>query len=73
MNISVNNNTNLKKMCILSIFTIWDGLSLKTISRYCPFKEESKAYRNIYIKEWKMRRGVLTQSEGEKGKTEDKL
>jgi hypothetical protein len=23
---------------ILSIYTIWDGLSLKTISRYCPFK-----------------------------------
>ena len=25
-------------------------------------KEECKAYRNIYIKEWKMRRGVLTKS-----------
>jgi hypothetical protein len=27
-----------KKNYILSIYTIWDGLSLKTISRYCPFK-----------------------------------
>jgi hypothetical protein len=24
---------------IPSVYTIWDGLSLKTISRYCPFKE----------------------------------
>jgi hypothetical protein len=22
---------------IPSVYTIWDGLSLKTISRYCPF------------------------------------
>jgi hypothetical protein len=36
--ISVNNNTNLKKIYILAIYNIWDGLSLKTISRYCPFK-----------------------------------
>ncbi len=36
-NISVNNNTNFKIFWILSIYTIWDGLSLKTISRYCPF------------------------------------
>ncbi len=36
--ISVNNNTNFKKIYILSIYTIWDRLSLKTISRYCPFK-----------------------------------
>jgi hypothetical protein len=36
--ISVNNNTNFKSFWILSIDTIWDGLSLKTISRYCPFK-----------------------------------
>ncbi len=35
---SVNNNTNLKKILILSIYTIWNRLSLKTISRYCPFK-----------------------------------
>jgi hypothetical protein len=37
--ISVNNNTNLKKNLILSIYTIWDRLSLKTISRYCPTME----------------------------------
>jgi hypothetical protein len=29
---------NFKILWILSIYTIWDGLSLKTISRYCPFK-----------------------------------
>ncbi len=33
----MNNNTNFKFFFILSIYTIWDGLSLKTISRYCPF------------------------------------
>jgi hypothetical protein len=26
----------------LSIYAIWDGLSLKTISRYCPFKTKEK-------------------------------
>jgi hypothetical protein len=36
--ISVNYNTNFKKFLILSICTIWDRLSLKTISHYCPFK-----------------------------------
>ncbi len=36
--ISVNNNTNWKFLKILSIYTIWVGLSQKTISRYCPFK-----------------------------------
>jgi hypothetical protein len=36
--ISVNNNTNFKFFKILSFFTIWDGLGLKTISRHSPFK-----------------------------------
>ncbi len=36
--ISVNNNSNFKNFQILSIYTIWDGLSQKTISLYCPFK-----------------------------------
>jgi hypothetical protein len=36
--ISDNNNTNFKISQILSIYTIWDVLSQKTISRYCPFK-----------------------------------
>ncbi len=40
--ISVNNNTNWKKFYVLSIFTRWDGLSQKTISRYCPFKLVSR-------------------------------
>jgi hypothetical protein len=29
---------NFKNFQIPSVYTIWDGLSLKTISRYCPFK-----------------------------------
>jgi hypothetical protein len=29
---------NFKVFQISSVYTIWDGLSLKTISRYCPFK-----------------------------------
>ena len=36
--ISVNNNTNVKFFYILSIYIIWDRLSQKTISCYCPFK-----------------------------------
>ncbi len=36
--ISVTNNKNFKIFQIPSVYTIWDGLSLKTISRYCPFK-----------------------------------
>jgi hypothetical protein len=35
--ISVNNNTNLNFLKILSNYTIWDRLSQKTISRYGPF------------------------------------
>ncbi len=35
--ISVNNNINFKKIQMLSIQTIQDGLRQKTISRYCPF------------------------------------
>ncbi len=31
-------NTNFKKIYILSIYTIWNRFSRKTISRYCPFK-----------------------------------
>jgi hypothetical protein len=33
---------NFKFFLILSIYTIWDGLSLKTISRYCPFKCDAR-------------------------------
>ncbi len=36
--ISVSNNRNWKQIEILSIYKTWDRLSLKTISRYCPFK-----------------------------------
>ena len=38
--ISVNNNTNLNLFKILSNYIIWNRLSQKTISRYCPFKAE---------------------------------
>jgi hypothetical protein len=34
---------NFNFFWILSIYTIWDGLSLKTISRYCPFKAEFRS------------------------------
>ncbi len=36
--IFVNNNTNLNFFKILSNYTIWDRLSQKNISLYCPFK-----------------------------------
>jgi hypothetical protein len=32
------NNTNFKFFEIPSLYLKWDGLSLKTISRYCSFK-----------------------------------
>ncbi len=38
VNISVNYNTNLKFFFIRTYYTIWDGLSQKTVSRYCLFK-----------------------------------
>jgi hypothetical protein len=38
-----------KKIYILSIFTLWDGLSLKTISRYCPFNPLPKATHSLDI------------------------
>ncbi len=41
MYIFVNNNTNFNFLKILSNYTIWDRLSQKTISRYCPFKPAS--------------------------------
>ncbi len=46
-----NNNMNYKKIEILSICTIWDRLSLKTISRNCPFKKDRQPNlnENLYI------------------------
>jgi hypothetical protein len=39
MNISVNNNTNnIFFLSFQTTYTIWDGFSQKTISRYCPLK-----------------------------------
>ncbi len=53
---SVNNNTNFKKFQILSIYTIWNRLSLKTISRYCPFKDDVQQHyymvcnvKNVFV------------------------
>ncbi len=37
--ISVNNYTYYEYYTILSIYTKWNGLSQKTISRCCPFKD----------------------------------
>ncbi len=42
--ISVINNTNLNLFQILSKYIIWDRLSQKTISRYCP-KNRIAAWR----------------------------
>jgi hypothetical protein len=39
VHISVNKNKNFKILLILSIYTLWDGLSLKTIALYCSFKQ----------------------------------
>jgi hypothetical protein len=40
--ISVINNTNVNLFKILSNYIIWDRLSQKTISRYCPFKQNAQ-------------------------------
>jgi hypothetical protein len=54
--IFVNNNTNFNFLKILSNYTIWDRLSQKTISRYCPFKYGAF---NIHYPESKMSRNKL--------------
>jgi hypothetical protein len=50
--ISVNNNTNFNFFSgfFLSTLHIWDGLILKTISRYCPFKYTYKVYNDTAYK-----------------------
>jgi hypothetical protein len=48
--ISVNNNTNLNLFKILSNYIIWDRLSQKTISRYCPFKGIPRGVRCKIVK-----------------------
>ena len=49
VNISENNNTNTNFFynSYLLYYTIWDGLSQKTISRYCPFKHQKR--KDIFI------------------------
>jgi hypothetical protein len=42
-----NNNTNLNFLKILSFFTMWDGLSLKIISRYCAFKMRAEPGKKV--------------------------
>ncbi len=51
VNISENTNTNKKIFQILTNYTIWDGLSQKTISRYCPFKQLEKTILFLCIYE----------------------
>ncbi len=46
--ISVNNNTNLNLFKILSNYIIWDRLSQKTISRYCPFDTDFWLWRHAW-------------------------
>jgi hypothetical protein len=46
--ISVNNNTNLNLFKILSNYIIWDRLSQKTISRYCPFNNSARSHPQTY-------------------------
>ncbi len=36
----------IKKNLYSFFYTIWDGLSLKTISRYCPFKEPRNQFQS---------------------------
>ncbi len=51
MYIFVNNNTSFNFFKILSNFTIWDRLSKKTISRYCPFNVHGNIGRRDAIAE----------------------
>jgi hypothetical protein len=50
--ISVNNNKNLIFLKILSNYIIWDRLSQKTISRYCPFKGVKIAFTDFHFFHW---------------------
>jgi hypothetical protein len=34
--------TNVKNLLFFLFYTIWDGLSQKTVSRFCPFKTKEK-------------------------------
>jgi hypothetical protein len=43
---------NFKFFWILSIYTIWDGLSLKTISRYCLFNKKGIGLLLVLHQEW---------------------
>ncbi len=54
--ISVNNNTNLNLFKILSNYIIWDRLSQKTISRYCPFKSTLSSQPHL---KWDVQRQPL--------------
>ncbi len=42
----------IKKFYVLSIYTKWDGLSQKTISRYCPFKNQQEQNYRFNILDW---------------------
>ncbi len=49
-NISVNKKMNKTIFQIHTNYTIWDGLSHKTISRYCLFKDTITDTEDRYIK-----------------------
>ncbi len=51
-NFWVNKNENEKKLEILYFYTKWVGLSVKTISRYCLFKNHfAYFYSKIIVSE----------------------
>jgi hypothetical protein len=53
----------LKFWWILSIYTIWDGLSLKTISRYCPFNVRAMKIgtgRRLRLRWWGQREAKMS-------------
>jgi hypothetical protein len=49
---------NFKFFRILFIYTIWDGLSLKTISRYCPFKHLGSYWQEEQIRKYSFGQSV---------------
>ncbi len=46
---------NFKIFLIPSVYTIWDGLSLKTISRYCPWKKMNSSLIGAVCWRWNTR------------------
>jgi hypothetical protein len=36
--VSVDSDTRWRGIRVLSVWAVWEGLSLEAVSRYCPFK-----------------------------------